>query len=91
MEVGALIIVNGMVQGVGFRFFVCRIADKLNLKGYVRNLYDGSVEVVAEGDRSLLEELIKLLKVGTRSSSVTDVNVKWIEATHQFKRFEIKF
>ena len=57
-------IVHGRVQGVFFRDFVSRQARKLDLTGYVCNLYDGTVEVVAEGERKKLEELISYLNMG---------------------------
>jgi len=53
MQARVHLVVHGLVQGVGFRWFVARRADGLGLSGYVRNLYDGSVEAEAEGDRSL--------------------------------------
>jgi acylphosphatase len=71
------IIVEGLVQGVGFRWFVYRKAEALGLTGWVRNLYNGSVEIEAEGDRSLLEELIKEVKVGPRSARVTNLRIEW--------------
>jgi acylphosphatase len=69
--------VEGLVQGVGYRWYAARRAEALGLKGFVRNLYDGTVEVEAEGDRSMLEELIRQLKVGPRSARVTNLKVEW--------------
>lgn len=89
MEVGAHIIVRGMVQGVGFRYFVYHHALKLGLIGYASNLYNGDVEILAEGERSLIEELIKVVKIGPRAAQVTDVKIEWREPQHQHKRFEI--
>ena len=57
-------VVHGQVQGVGFRDFVVRRALSLNLRGYVRNARDGSVEVVAQGPRPALERLLALLRQG---------------------------
>jgi acylphosphatase len=84
------IIVDGLVQGVGFRWFVARRAEGLGLKGYVENRYDGSVELEAEGDRSLLEELIREVKVGPRSAHVTNLRLEWRTPTHTRDRFEIR-
>jgi acylphosphatase len=89
MEVGAHIVVKGYVQGVGFRFFVGRAAAKLHLKGTVENLFNGDVRIVAEGDRSLIEQLIKEVKVGPRSAKVNDVSVRWTEPQHAFQEFTI--
>ena len=69
--------VYGYVQGVNFRYFVLRLARSLDLKGYVRNLPDGSVEVVAEGERDRLERLAEQLKVGPRAARVRGVEGQW--------------
>jgi len=89
MEVGAHIVVRGFVQGVGFRYFVHHHATRLGVKGYVRNLFNGEVEIVVEGPRSLLEELILQVNVGPRSAEVSDVSVDWCEPEYQFQKFEI--
>jgi acylphosphatase len=90
MDACVHIIVDGLVQGVGFRWFVARRAEGLGLKGYVENRYDGSVELEAEGDRSLLEELIREVKVGPRSAHVTNLRLDWRTPTHTRDRFEIR-
>ncbi len=90
MQVGVHIIVQGMVQGVGFRYFVSRQATKLSLSGFVRNLYDGDVEIEAYGDRSLLEELIKEVKVGPRSADVKDLRIEWKEFQERYIGFEVR-
>lgn len=91
MKVGAHIIVSGLVQGVGFRWFVEREAKKLSLVGYVRNLYNGDVEVEVEGERGLIEELIEKLNVGNRLSRVTDLKVTWLEYQTKYSSFIITF
>jgi acylphosphatase len=90
METAAHMVVKGLVQGVGFRYFVLREASKLGLKGYVRNLNSGDVEVHAEGDRSLVEELIAAIKVGPRSAHVTDVRLEWRPPDHTFHGFDVR-
>ncbi len=95
MEARAHIIVEGLVQGVGFRWFVSRTAQELGLRGYVRNLANGGVELEAEGDRSLVEELVKLVKVGPRSAQVRNLNLEWMEpfkkgAIQRYTNFEIR-
>lgn len=82
-------IVDGRVQGVGFRFFVKAAADELNLTGWVRNKWDGRVEVLAEGDRAGLENLLDALRRGPRSAYVSEVKVDWNPATQVFQRFNI--
>lgn len=91
MKTAAHIIVKGLVQGVGFRWFVEREAKQLGLKGYVKNLFNGDVEVEVEGERGLIEDLIKQLRVGNRSSRVTDVLVSWQEYQDKHSNFRIAF
>ena len=62
-------VVEGTVQGVGFRNFVQENAYRLNLTGWVRNRWDGTVEVTAEGDRQDLEKLLQALRRGPRAST----------------------
>ena len=87
----ALIIVQGLVQGVGYRFFTVEMAKQYNIKGYARNLPDGNVEVVAEGDEGMINDFIKRLKVGPASARVTGVDIKWDEADFGFENFDIRF
>jgi acylphosphatase len=90
MQARVHLVVHGLVQGVGFRWFVARRAEGLGLSGYVRNLYDGSVEAEAEGDRSMVEQLIHEVRVGPRSARVRDVSLEWIEPLHQQSGFAIR-
>jgi acylphosphatase len=66
--------VQGRVQGVGFRWFVCRRAHALGLGGYASNLADGSVEVVARGDEDALAQLEAALRLGPRLAAVSSVD-----------------
>lgn len=88
-EVRAHVLVRGLVQGVGFRYFVYKIGTNLHLRGYVRNLFTGEVETEIEGDRSLVEEMISQIRIGPRMSRVTDLSVDWKEPDHQYSTFEI--
>lgn len=90
MDVGAVILVQGLVQGVGFRYFVARSARDLGLRGFTKNLYTGDVEIHVEGARGLVEELLKQVRIGPRSAHVAGVKVEWTEADHLFKEFEIR-
>ncbi len=90
MEISASITVKGLVQGVGFRYFVFSVATKLSLRGYTRNLFNGDVEIEVEGNRSAIEALIKEVKVGPRMSRVTDLVVEWKPPTNTYKQFSIK-
>jgi acylphosphatase len=89
--VSAHLLVTGMVQGVGYRWFVMRQAKESNLDGYVRNLPDGDVEVEVEGDRGLIIDFTEGLKIGPHSSHVTDIKIHWGEFESKFKGFEIRF
>ena len=90
MQTRAEIIVNGLVQGVGYRYFVYREAQNLGLKGYVINLYTGEVLTVAEGEKVLVEELINKLKVGPLHAAVKNCYVDWQEPLNEFTTFEIR-
>ncbi len=83
--------IQGRVQGVNFRYYTARRARDLNLTGYVRNKPDGTVEVVAEGRRASLEELLSFLRVGPRSAVVAGVDVSWPEPADGFGSFEVRY
>ncbi len=84
-------VVEGDVQGVGYRVFVVRSAGPLAVRGWVRNRFDGSVEVMAEGERPSLETLLRDLRVGPRASTVRDVRVEWLPATMEFSDFRVRY
>lgn len=83
--------VSGRVQGVFFRDFTRRWAQALGLTGWVRNVFDGRVEVMAEGNQEALETLIEKLKVGPPAARVENVEVKWDEYRAEFFDFTIRF
>jgi acylphosphatase len=82
-------VVHGRVQGVGFRANTRSTALNHRLTGWVRNKPDGTVEVVAEGNRPNLELLHRFLQTGPLAAHVDSVNVKWQRATGEFKHFDI--
>jgi len=84
-------IVEGRVQGVGFRAFVERNAWQLDITGWVRNRWDGTVEVTAEGDRAALDQLLTALRRGPSASRVTQVKPQWKSATGEFTQFSIRY
>jgi len=86
----AEIIVQGLVQGVGYRWFVLKTAHQLGLKGYTKNLMSGEVYTVAEGELALLEEFFKKLKIGPMHADVRDASIKWSDAKNEFTSFEIR-
>jgi len=84
-------VVQGRVQGVGYRWFARDAARRLGLKGFVRNLPDGEVEVQAMGDRAALEKLIGQLQRGPGFAYVTDVVCEWADDGPNFTDFQIAF
>ena len=89
-EKRAEILVNGLVQGVGFRYFVLHEAQKLKLKGFVKNLYTGEVLTVVEGDKSLIEDLFMKIKVGPSHASVKNAHIEWDGTKNEFTHFEVR-
>ncbi|MBI3896171.1 MAG: acylphosphatase [Acidobacteria bacterium] len=81
--------VEGRVQGVGFRFFVERIASDLGLQGYVRNRYDGRVEVYAIGEERVLEQFRKQLRTGPAGSRVDRIE-EHAASMETYKTFQIE-
>ena len=82
--------VHGRVQGVGYRWFVQRVAARLGLVGWVANEPSGSVRVVAEGDIASLDELARLLSQGPSGAHVERIDSEVVSATGSFSTFEIK-
>jgi len=83
------VIVNGMVQGVGFRYYTEAQASGLGLGGYVRNMPDGAVEAEIEGDDDAVERMLTWLRRGPRSASVESVQVTDL-AEHGEASFSIR-
>jgi acylphosphatase len=83
--------VSGRVHGVFFRAFVESRAEELKLTGFVRNLPDGTVEVVAEGERERLEKLVHYLEVGPPAARVAKVVTEWAEYRGLFTGFEVRY
>lgn len=86
-----MITIQGLVQGVGYRFFVVQQAQQHDIKGYVCNLPNGCVQVVAEGSKGLLRDFIEQLKVGPVSAHVTGADVQWDEQEDGYTTFDVKF
>jgi acylphosphatase len=73
MKLAKRFLVSGRVQGVGFRFFAERWANQLNIRGYVKNLWDGGVEVYAIGEEISIQEFKRHLAEGPRSARVSGI------------------
>jgi acylphosphatase len=86
---GLHLIVSGVVQGVGFRYYVFRIAQSFAINGWVRNRYDGSVEIYAEGEESSLQGFLEEIRIGPRHAHVADIKINWQEYKGEYKDFRI--
>ena len=80
---------SGHVQGVGFRYTVKTVAAGFEVTGTVRNLLDGRVELVAEGERAELEAFRRAVRDAGLESLIRNEDVTWSEATGEFRGFEI--
>jgi acylphosphatase len=89
MEARARILITGLVQGVFFRREMTDHARKLGISGWVKNLKDGRVEALAEGDRARLDELIRFCHVGPQGAVVRKVEVEWSDYSGEFRGFRI--
>ena len=83
--------VHGWVQGVGYRYFVVNHALALSLRGYTRNMSDGSVEVLAQGTRPNLERLLALLQRGPAGAEVHEVRTHWGQPTEHLSGFHVRW
>lgn len=84
------IIVSGYVQGVGFRYYIARIASDYNLTGYAHNLFNGDVEIYAEGRKEFLEELVKKAKLGPSHSHVENIRTQWLDFQNKYNNFTVR-
>jgi acylphosphatase len=89
-DVAAEILVEGHVQGVGYRDFVRRRAAMLGLGGWVMNLRDGRVRLRAEGSRERIDELVRALEKGPPLSRVARVDVQWLAPSGRFADFDVR-
>lgn len=83
------VLFNGTVQGVGFRFTAERIARHFEVLGFVRNLPNGKVELVAEGEEQVLMDFLKAVCDSPMSPYIRDVETDWSEPEGKFTRFGI--
>lgn len=85
------IIVKGVVQGVGFRYFTRRLANQMGLAGYVRNLPGGNVEVEVEGEDGMVKEMVENLRTGPSSAHVTGIEVEDLPPEGEEGGFEVNY
>lgn len=89
-ESAAEIVIEGRVQGVGYRDYARRRASGLGLGGWVTNLHDGRVRLRAEGSRGQIEALVRELQQGPPLSRVARVHVRWIAPAGTFAGFDVR-
>ncbi len=90
MSTRAHVFISGKVQGVFFRSGTRSVAIELGIKGWVRNREDGMVEAVFEGEKEIIEEMIKWCRKGPEMADVSDVEVAWEEYTNEFTGFDVR-
>ncbi len=84
-------IVSGIVQQVGFRYFVQQTASELNLTGWVRNCYDDTVELEVQGDEETIVRFVKLLRKGNGFSRIDDITPKIIDIKKDERSFKVMY
>lgn len=88
MKKSVRLYINGSVQGVFFRDFIKQNAEKQDVKGFVRNLEDGRIEVFLEGDPDKVNSMIELCKKGPKHSQIKNVEIK-TEKFQDFRNFKV--
>ena len=89
-EVRAHLIISGRVQGVSFRYYTQDIAQNLEIKGWIKNCWDGKVEVVMEGEEEKVKKLIDWCYRGPGSAIVEKVGIEWEKYRGEFNSFGIR-
>ncbi len=90
-NIQAHVLISGRVQGVFFRSNTKDKAGKLGLTGWVRNLPDGRVEAVFEGEKEKVKEMIEWCRKGPRFANVRKIDVEFERASNEFTGFEIRY
>ncbi|MBS3741304.1 MAG: acylphosphatase [Candidatus Cloacimonetes bacterium] len=85
------IIISGRVQGVWFRGYTKKIANSLDLKGYVKNLRNGDVEILAKGDNENMDELLNKVRTGPPAARVDSVQTKEVSEPVNYESFKISY
>ena len=90
-KVRAHAIISGRVQGVFYRMETKRAADGIGVFGWVRNLRDGTVEALFEGDKDRVEAALAWCQQGPPHANVSDVKVTWEDYTGEFRKFDVRY
>jgi acylphosphatase len=91
VKVRAHVFISGRVQGVFFRSETRDEAKKLGVKGWIRNLPDGRVEAVFEGEQENVKELVNFCRQGSPGARVTNVDIIWENYSGDFRNFEVRY
>jgi acylphosphatase len=89
MKKAVRVIIHGYVQGVFFRIFIKENADKMNIKGFVRNLPNGDVEALFEGDHIDVDNMLKFVKEGPRHANIKRIEVQEKNYSGEYKDFKV--
>lgn len=92
MKITKHLVISGRVQGVGFRAYILRNADKLNIRGWVRNVSNGDVETVISGEKLAVEKILNIIKKGPRWASITNITTICSSITQEeYTDFKIRY
>jgi acylphosphatase len=91
MKKRAHVFYSGRVQGVGFRMTAEDLAHQMDVLGWVKNLRDGRVELIAEAEETILERFLKAIQAGPMKNFIRQVDASWSDATETFDDFEIRY
>jgi len=91
MKTRTHVYISGHVQGVFFRYETKRNAENLGVRGCIRNLPDGRVECVFEGEKENIEKILEFCKHGPPGANVTDIKINWEDYRDEFDNFHIRY
>ena len=91
MKIRVHVFLSGRVQGVFFRLTAKEWADELGIKGWIRNLHDGRVEAVIEGEEEKVNEMLELMRKGPSFALVENIEIQIEEFKNEFKDFRIRY
>ena len=89
--VEAHLIITGRVQGVGFRYYATRYAENIGIRGYVKNLADGSVEILAEGEEEQIEQFKDRLEKGSGYARIDDISITFKPYEAKYQTFGVEY
>ena len=89
-KVCAYILLSGRVQGVAFRYYARNIANELEVRGWIKNLPNGKVELMVEGSKNSVKLMIEWCKKGPRMAEVEDIEVAWLPYSGKYNQFQLK-